>query len=236
VLRLLLEHGADANSKDVYGRTPLFYAAAHSHNDAEADESDDDEGTSAWKGNEAVVRFLLEHGAETDSKDGYGRTALSIAAEEGYETIVRLLLEHGADTASKCHDGRSPLSYATEKEHEAVIRLFAEYNKNEADLNEGDGRTQIDRTKQSLTVHCDEDKREVDSELEDDVGPRSEDSTEKVLWDNIKCFELWNGYLCWDHAKRNGKEDLFACLSIFFIFCFSFYFFLFFFRLGYEEE
>ena len=38
----------------------------------------------AERGQEAVVKLLLEKGAEADSKDEGGRTPLSYAAEEGY--------------------------------------------------------------------------------------------------------------------------------------------------------
>jgi ankyrin repeat protein len=42
-------------------------------------------------GYEAVVRLLLEKGAEPDSKDMFGRTPLSLAAERGHRTVVQLL-------------------------------------------------------------------------------------------------------------------------------------------------
>jgi ankyrin repeat protein len=49
------------------------------------------------KGHEAVVKLLLEKGAELETKDNYrGRTPLSWAAEKGHEAVVKLLLEKGA--------------------------------------------------------------------------------------------------------------------------------------------
>ena len=65
-----------------YGRTPLWWAAE--------------------KGHEAVVKLLLEKGADVESRYAeYDRTPLSRAAENGHEAVVKLLLEKGADVESK---------------------------------------------------------------------------------------------------------------------------------------
>jgi hypothetical protein len=48
-------------------------------------------------GHEAVVRLLLEKGAELESKDSEGQTPLSWAAAKGHEAVVQLLLEKGAE-------------------------------------------------------------------------------------------------------------------------------------------
>jgi ankyrin repeat protein len=64
--RKLLEKGAELDSKDnIYGRTPLSWAAESGH--------------------EAVVKLLLEKGAELDSKDIGAQTPLSWAAVNGHE-------------------------------------------------------------------------------------------------------------------------------------------------------
>jgi ankyrin repeat protein len=48
-------------------------------------------------GHEAVVKLLLEKGAELESKDNNSQTPLSHAAEKGHEAVVKLLLENGVD-------------------------------------------------------------------------------------------------------------------------------------------
>ena len=48
------------------------------------------------EGHEAVVKVLLERGAELETKDDNGWTPLSRAAENGHEAVVKLLLEKGA--------------------------------------------------------------------------------------------------------------------------------------------
>jgi ankyrin repeat protein len=72
------------------------------------------------------VWLLVEKGAELDSKDKYGRTALLWAAENGHEAVVQLLLEEGAEPDSKNSVfGRTPLLWAVENGHEAVVLLLS---------------------------------------------------------------------------------------------------------------
>jgi len=61
---------------------------------------------------ETIVKLLLETSkVEVDSKDSYGRTPLSWAAEKGCETVIKLLLETGkANVNLKDNSGRMPLS------------------------------------------------------------------------------------------------------------------------------
>ena len=60
-------------------------------------------------GDETAVRFLLSRGAEIESKDQYGSSALRRAAFEGYQDMIRLLLKQGADIESKNSKGDTAL-------------------------------------------------------------------------------------------------------------------------------
>ena len=52
-------------------------------------------------GHEAVVRLLVEQGADVEARDENGWTVLHWAAEYGHEAVVRLLVEQGADVEAR---------------------------------------------------------------------------------------------------------------------------------------
>jgi Ankyrin repeats (3 copies) len=108
--RLLSEMGRNidvvADSKDDFGRTPLWWAAQRGH--------------------EAVVKLLVARDdVAADSNDNDGRTPLSGAAGGGHEAVVKLLVARD-DVAADSKDklGRTPLSGAAEGGHEAVVKLL----------------------------------------------------------------------------------------------------------------
>jgi ankyrin repeat protein len=76
---------------------------------------------------EAVVKLLLQKGAEVESKNENGRTPLSLAAFGWREMVVKLLLEKGTELESKDKDGDTPLSLAAAiSGYEAVVKLLLE--------------------------------------------------------------------------------------------------------------
>jgi len=106
VIIALLANGFDLEASDIYGRTPLSWAAENGH--------------------ETVVKLLVGTGTvDPDSKSSSGRTPLSWAAENGHETVVKLLLDTGTvDPNSKSSSGQTPLSWAAKNGHDNVVNLL----------------------------------------------------------------------------------------------------------------
>ena len=125
VVQQLLENGAELESKDNRGRTPLSWAATRVH--------------------EAVVKLLLGRSdVVADSSDKDGRTPLSWAAMSGHEAVVKLLLSRSDVVAdSSDQDGRTPLRWAAGNGHEAMVKLLSSRNDVIADSRDKMGRTPL---------------------------------------------------------------------------------------------
>ncbi|KAJ2988192.1 hypothetical protein NUW58_g4110 [Xylaria curta] len=123
VVKLLLDKGADIESKDICDQTPLLSAARRGH--------------------EAVVKLLLDKGADVESKY-QNWTPLLWAARNGDEAVVKLLLDtSGIDANSKSNNGETPLLLAAESGHEAVVKALLESGKVNVDPIDDDGRTPL---------------------------------------------------------------------------------------------
>jgi ankyrin repeat protein len=99
---LLNDERVNINSKDVGGRTPLLWAAQNKH----------------W----ITVLHLLEKGADAHSREEFGQTLLSFAAERGRDDFVELLLSmDGVDADTKDICNLTPLLLATAFERREVV-------------------------------------------------------------------------------------------------------------------
>ena len=79
--------------------------------------------------------MLLEMGADVNSMDKLGFTALKWAVALGRENNARLLLDNGADIEAECTDGERPLHSAAWLGNDTMIQLLLEkgadvYSKN----------------------------------------------------------------------------------------------------------
>lgn len=71
-----------------------------------------------------VAEVLLEHGANVNARDGFGRTLLHAAAADGDLDAIELLLSHGAAIAARDDRGVTPLQVAADKGNAAIVRLL----------------------------------------------------------------------------------------------------------------
>ncbi|KAF3129066.1 hypothetical protein TWF703_009096 [Orbilia oligospora] len=108
--------------KDGDGRTPLSLAVA--------------------SGQAAVVKFLINRGADLEAKDKSNRTPLLLAVVHEREEAIELLIDGGADLEVKDRSGRTPLLLAVLYGRQAVLELLIERG---ADLEakNKDGRTPL---------------------------------------------------------------------------------------------
>ena len=81
-------------------------------------------------GYHAIVRLLLEKGANIDAKDNYKRTALTTAAAYRDEDIVRLLLKKGANIEAQDNYNETALIIAAFYGNENIVRLLLENGAN----------------------------------------------------------------------------------------------------------
>ncbi len=136
-MQLLLDRGADINTKNGNGETALFSAATHRH--------------------ETIVQLLLDRGADIDVKNCNGETALQLAIQKewlqivwillkkgaaiddedqgrvlhkavmwGDDVLVVFLLEKGTDINVKNVEGQSALQVAIAKERRRMIKILVE--------------------------------------------------------------------------------------------------------------
>jgi hypothetical protein len=94
-VKSLVSGGADVNSKNRMGMTPLVVAAMNSRT--------------------AVCEFLVASGADLNAKDGQGRTALYFAVDRNNKELAELLLKKGADVNIATGAGENAFSLAKKK-------------------------------------------------------------------------------------------------------------------------
>ncbi|XP_017768376.1 PREDICTED: myotrophin [Nicrophorus vespilloides] len=88
-------------NQEIDGRPPILYAADY--------------------GQTAVIEFLISAGANVNSKDKHGITAILAAIWEGHKDCVKLLLEKGASKEGVAPDGKSYMESAESNEIKALL-------------------------------------------------------------------------------------------------------------------
>ncbi|KAH1497859.1 hypothetical protein KXV92_000159 [Aspergillus fumigatus] len=123
ITQLLLERGAAVGSRDSYGRTALDIAMTHGSQrwlslflkHAKINAQDCQPLHPAISLNKtAVVRWLLENGADINRKDSRGQTPLLYAMLEAHDHLAELLLLYDVDPDAERYDGLTPLKLASE--------------------------------------------------------------------------------------------------------------------------
>jgi ankyrin repeat protein len=123
-MKVLLDHGADANKTNSEGQTPLMWAVAEK--------------------NAAAAKVLIDHGADVNAQThklpppsmfqtifsapfpAGGMTALLYAARQNDLESAKILVTAGANVKENAADGSSPLLVAVINEHYALGKYLLE--------------------------------------------------------------------------------------------------------------
>ena len=121
--RMLLEHGAEVDSRCNNGDTPFLRA---------------------WKsgGNPNILQFFLDHNTDVRVCDDKGNTPLHFAAEHGLLDLAQTLLDRHAEVNSQNGHGSTPLLIASELGHPDIVQLLLDH-KADLYLRDGDGDTPL---------------------------------------------------------------------------------------------
>ncbi|MEE9443504.1 MAG: ankyrin repeat domain-containing protein [candidate division Zixibacteria bacterium] len=86
------------------GNTPLHFAASEGHTE--------------------VIEYMIEKGADVDTKSYFGITPLHVAAQNGQQKVIELLIKKGADIHAKGRSRHTPAFYAAFGGHLEIIELL----------------------------------------------------------------------------------------------------------------
>jgi len=115
IVKYLVDKGANVNSQDEVGSTPLHYSAESSLE---------------------IVKYLVNKGAYVNAQNNNDETPLHLAIEKTSLEIVKYLVDKGADVNTKNEEGLTPLHYACSYGTLEIVKYLVE--KKNADVNSQD--------------------------------------------------------------------------------------------------
>lgn len=108
--KLLLDYGADVNTKNVMGRTALFFAAKYGYED--------------------IFELLINNGANVNVDDCIYDIPLIEATKNGHQNIVQLFVNHNVDVLRKDINNKRALEYAEENCYGDIAKILRNVEKN----------------------------------------------------------------------------------------------------------
>lgn len=153
IVKYLIDHGADVNKKDNFGRTPLrcvnFWNRNHApdiirvllENRADPNTKDSEGETPLAKvcemGDEESAKLLVEYGANVNEENGRGATPFhysiwAMAGDRCSASLAKFLIDKGADINAKTKDGQTMLIFAVESKRLDIVKLLIDLK---ADVN-----------------------------------------------------------------------------------------------------
>ena len=105
VVRVLLDHGANAKLETKQGETALHIVSRGKY-------SSEEQGAS-------IVRLLLDRGVDVNARDEDGWTSLHEAAFKGRAEVARVLLDHGANAKLETEKGETALHIVSQGDYDS---------------------------------------------------------------------------------------------------------------------
>ncbi|MDQ7826900.1 MAG: ankyrin repeat domain-containing protein [Candidatus Eremiobacteraeota bacterium] len=136
IVGLLIKKGANVNSRNAEGKTPLILSAECHNNlvrlllDSGADARiADSHGTTplhmaACRGSRETAELLLKKGAEINAVTSGGDTPLHCAVQAGRKKTALFLLSEGADINARDSQGETPLHIAEKSKNTEMIEAL----------------------------------------------------------------------------------------------------------------
>ncbi|WP_253303211.1 ankyrin repeat domain-containing protein [Wolbachia endosymbiont of Phyllotreta cruciferae] len=150
-----VNRGADVNTKDRDGNTPLRNAVLKGHfgifkylveNGVSLEGKDHRCGPSicdaSYSGNLDILKYLIGKGVDINESNNDGWTPLHFAAWRGYLEVANFLIEKGANINVKNIFGRKPIHIAAENNNKNIIEFFLSKGMS-IDDTDRDGRTPL---------------------------------------------------------------------------------------------
>ena len=137
MVKLLIKHGANINSKDEADNSPLHLAIYNGHgklakllieSGAYIHSRNYNDNLpiqmAAYAGLPEVIQQLIEAGSPINAQDQVGDTPLHDAALQGQEEAAQVLLEAGADVNATNNAGKTPLDLAERQGHDSLTEIL----------------------------------------------------------------------------------------------------------------
>lgn len=124
VVALLLEYGANVDSRTASGSTALHIAATIRKEYAQENSKHGRMNTPIQ-----IISLLIKKGADINALSMYGETALIRAAEAGHHEVIKKLLSAGAKVTLKTKLGETAASLASKRKHGTIFKMIQAHAK-----------------------------------------------------------------------------------------------------------